>query len=206
MRRGTRGYAEHADALIGPYESIGFADKHREALPFLPATPSRALDIGAGTGSDAHWLASQGHRVVAVEPTGAFRAYASGRYTSPRIEWVDDGLPGLDSIVRRRLAFDLVLLSAVWMHLDAPERAIAMPVLASLLAPGGVMILSLRHGPVPAGRVMFEVPPAETVAAAKACGLAVLLEARSASLLEANRQAGVTWTKLAFRRPGERRD
>ena len=37
MRRGTRGYAEHADALIGPYESIGFADKHREALPFLPA-------------------------------------------------------------------------------------------------------------------------------------------------------------------------
>ena len=59
--------------------------------------------------------------------------------------------------------FDAVLLTAVWMHLDAPLRARAMPIVAKLVRPGGVLILSQRHGPVPVGRRMFDVTPAETV-------------------------------------------
>lgn len=201
MTRGTRGYAENAPELIERYESIDFADKHRAALPFIPAAPSRVLDIGAGTGSDANWLASRGHQVLAVEPTAEFRSYAQARYTSPRIEWLDDCLPQLQAVVRRQQTFAAIFLTAVWMHLDEQERGIAMPILGSLLSPRGVIIMSLRHGPVPHGRVMFEVSPRETMAAAKACGLGVLLDAHSASTQAANRQAGVSWSHLAFMRP-----
>jgi 2-polyprenyl-3-methyl-5-hydroxy-6-metoxy-1,4-benzoquinol methylase len=200
MTRGTQGYAESAPELIERYEAIGFAEKHRAALAFIPAAPSRVLDIGAGTGSDATWLASRGHRVIAVEPTEKFRSYARARHPSPRIEWVDDCLPKLEFVVKRQQAFDLILLTAVWMHLDVQERVIAMPILASLLPHRGVMIMSLRHGPVPSGRVMFEVSPEETIAAAKTCGLSVLLDVRSASTQAANREAGVTWSQLAFMR------
>lgn len=201
--RGTQGYPENASKLIERYESIDFAQKHQAALSFIPAEPSTVLDIGAGTGSDANWLASHGHEVLAVEPTAEFRSYGRSRYASPRIEWVEDCLPKLELVVKRQQTFALILLSAVWMHLDERERGIAMPILVSLLSPRGVIIMSLRHGPVPRGRVMFEVSPQETIAAAKARGLGVLLDAHSASVDAANRQAGVTWSHLAFMRPEE---
>jgi protein-L-isoaspartate O-methyltransferase len=54
---GTEGYAESADALAGRYESISFADVHRQILHLIPRTSSRILDIGAGTGRDAAALA-----------------------------------------------------------------------------------------------------------------------------------------------------
>jgi 2-polyprenyl-3-methyl-5-hydroxy-6-metoxy-1,4-benzoquinol methylase len=169
----------------------------------MPRAPSWVLDIGAGTGADATWLASQGHRVLAVEPTRELRAYGIERHASPLIEWMDDCLPRLEQVLRRRQAFDRVLLTAVWMHLDENERALAMPILASLLASGGMVVMSLRHGPVPAGRVMFEVTPEETVALAAKEGLQAVFNARSASTQAANREAGVTWSHLAFGRKGE---
>jgi hypothetical protein len=65
----------------------------------------------------------------------------------------------------------MMLLSAVWMHLDEGERAAGMSALAALLAPGGVAILSLRHGPVPPGRRMFEVSAEETLVLGRQHGL-----------------------------------
>jgi hypothetical protein len=70
---------------------------------------------------------------------------------------------------------------------------------ASLLAPGGVMVLSLRHGPVPAGRRMFAVSGEETVELARQQGLRPVLNTQTESLQPGNRAAGVTWTRLAFR-------
>ena len=201
MVRGTQGYAENAAELIARYESIAFPEKHQAVLSLIPPAPCGVLEVGAGPGADAHWLASQGYRVTAVEPTEVFRSHARLRYPSPPVDWVDDALPELAAIVKRQRTFDLILLTAVWMHLDRPERAIAMPVLASLLAPGGVLILSLRHGPVPSGRVMFEVSSEEVIADAKRCGLSLLLDARALSTHRANRQAGVTWSQVAFARP-----
>jgi hypothetical protein len=94
------------------------------------------------------------------------------------------------------------MATAVWMHLDPAERQRAMPCVASLLAPGGVFILSIRHGPVPDGRRMFEVPHEETPSLARECGLATVLQARTGSAQVLNRQAGVTWTRLALRSEG----
>lgn len=196
---GTEGYAEAADALVRRYESISFEEVHATVLHLLPERPGQALDIGAGTGRDAAALAAMGHRVVAVEPTPEFRARARELHPSPGIEWLDDSLPGLTSLAGREGAFDLILSSAVWMHLDAGQRRQAMPNAARLLRPGGVLVLSLRHGPVPKGRRMFDVTAEETVDLARTEGLDLLLQVdRQAS---PRRQPGVSWTRLAFRRP-----
>ena len=50
---GTKGYDEHADALVARYERIPFAEKHAPVLHLIPAAPCRALDIGAGTGAES---------------------------------------------------------------------------------------------------------------------------------------------------------
>jgi 2-polyprenyl-3-methyl-5-hydroxy-6-metoxy-1,4-benzoquinol methylase len=196
---GTQGYAERAAELIGRYESIAFEDQHRLEMHLMPARPGRILDVGAGTGSCAAWFAARGHHVVAVEPVREFRAAAAALHPAPAIEWLDDALPCLATIASRGLRFDLVMLSAVWMHLDLKERETAMPRLAGMLVPQGVMLLSLRHGPVPVGRRMFEVSGAETIALARRCGLRPILQIRTGSIQEINRAAGVTWTRLAFR-------
>jgi SAM-dependent methyltransferase len=196
---GTEGYAEEADALVGQYESISFAEAHRHVLHLIPSAPCRVLDIGAGTGRDAAAFAAMGHAVVAVEPTAELRARAAALHPSPRIEWLDDGLPDL-----ARLAgwnFDVVMLTAVWMHLDEGQRRRAMPRVARLVRGGGVAVFSLRHGPVPPGRRMFDVSAEETagLAAAAGLGLALRLDDRADTL----GRPGVRWTRLAFSKATE---
>jgi SAM-dependent methyltransferase len=197
---GTEGYGETADVLVKQYESRTFADVHRGLLPLLPAAPARALDIGAGTGRDAAALAALGHTVLAVEPTPEMRAHGQRLHPSPAIEWLDDSLPELTR-VRARVQnrgerFDLVMMTAVWMHLDEVERTRAMACVAGLIVPGGLMTLSLRHGPVPAGRRMFDVSPAETRALAARHGFATIYEKDRPSVFNAD---GVWWDVLAFR-------
>ena len=92
---GTEGYAEQADALVERYESVSFADVHRQFLHLIPTVPSRVLDIGSGTGRDAAGFATLGHDVVAVEPTDELRQRAVALHPSNRIEWLDDSLPNL---------------------------------------------------------------------------------------------------------------
>jgi SAM-dependent methyltransferase len=195
---GTEGYAEEADELFRIYESFPASDAHREVLHLMPAAPASVLDIGSGTGRDAAWFASLGHRVVAVEPTGAMRLRAMALHQSPRIEWLDDSLPELASLQARGEKFDLVMLTAVWMHLDAQQRRRAMPNVASLLRNGGTMIMQIRHGPVPPGRRMFEISPEETIELARLEGLHPVLNLRAESRQEQNRVAGISWTSLAF--------
>jgi SAM-dependent methyltransferase len=197
---GTEGYAEEAERLIAPYESLAFADVHAPVLHFIPQTPSCILDIGAGTGRDAAAFAAMGHRVVAVEPTEAFRIRATALHPSERIEWLDDSLPELRLVRARGETFDLAMLTAVWMHLDEPQRRRAMPVVAALVQEGGMLIMSFRHGPVPPGRRMFEVSAEETIELAQAHGLRLVLNRRTESIQRVNRAAGVWWTRLAFRK------
>jgi predicted TPR repeat methyltransferase len=89
------------------------------------------------------------------------------------------------------------MATAVLMHLDAGEREQAMTNVAGLLAPGGLFILSLRHGPVPPGRRMFEVRGEETIAHAEASGLVLAHRDERGDMFD---RGDVTWTVLAFRR------
>lgn len=194
---GTEHYAEEAPELLERYESVSFADHHRSVMHLLPTVPGRVLDIGAGTGRDAAGFAGLGHSVIAVEPTEELRRGAMALHPSPMIEWIDDSLPDLAVVHARGEEFDVLMLSAVWMHLDELQRLRAMPNVAALVRNGGVMIMSLRHGPVPPGRRMFEVTAEETIALAQSLGLRAMLNQEAEPSL---RQPGVSWTRLVFRK------
>lgn len=193
---GTQGYAEQAGRLVGRYDGLSFTAVHKDVLHLIPRAPGQALDIGAGTGRDAAALAAMGHRVVAVEPTAEFRTRAATLHPSSEIEWLDDHLPELAHVSGRGERFDLILLSGVWMHLDAQQRCLAMPRVASLLREAGILVLSLRHGPIPAGRRMFEVSAEETIQFASLEGLR--LELRRDNQPPVLPAAEVSWTRLAF--------
>jgi hypothetical protein len=132
--------------------------------------------------------------VTAIEPTAEFRAIGQDLHAKAGIDWIDGALPDLSTVTGE---FDLILLSAVWMHLTADERAAAMTRVAGMLRETGVMVLSLRHGPIPPGRILFEVTAAETVALAEAHGLTTIHNGERPGQFG---QPGVWWSRLAFRR------
>lgn len=111
------------------------------------------------------------------------------------IEWLDDSLPDLAAVRARKEEFDLVMLTAVWMHLDEVHRELAMPNVSALVRDGGIVIMSLRHGPVPPGRRMFEVSAEETIELARRSNLVCILNRKAEPSL---RQPGVSWTRLAL--------
>src|SRR5262245_10514993 len=168
---GTEGYADEAAELFRHYESISAAELHDAISHLIPKQPGKVADIGAGSGRDAAWFAEMGHHVVAVEPTDAMRIPGMAAHPSPRIEWLDDSLPDLALLRARGERFDLMMLTAVWMHLDEAQRRRAMPHLAALAKPGGAIAMMMRHGPVPQGRRMFEVSAEETIGLAAPFGL-----------------------------------
>jgi len=197
---GTTGYDAQAETLAQRFESVSFEAVHREVLHLFPSRPCRVLDIGAGSGRDAAALAQRGHQVLAVEPTAGLREQGMRLHGGLPIEWLDDHLPALARVHAagpEARQFDLILCIAVWMHLDEAERAPAMRAVAELLAPGGLLVLTLRHGPVPPERRMFEVGAEETIALAQHCGLLLRHRGARASLF----QDGVNWSVLAFARP-----
>lgn len=195
---GAAGYAENARALIEQWRDVSFADRHEPILHLIPTRPSSVLDVGAGIGTDAAALAALGHRVVAVEPVDAFRIAGTDLHPLSDIEWLDDSLPELAVLRSRARTFDLVMLTAVWMHLDEHERRRAMSNLSTLLRENAKVIMSLRHGPIPKGRRMFGVSAQETIELAEAHGLRPMLHFQTESVQRANRSMGVTWTRLAF--------
>jgi SAM-dependent methyltransferase len=195
--RGTAGYGTRAADLAAQYESITFEDVHRDVLHLFPAEPSHVLDIGAGSGRDAAALALRGHRVVAVEPMQELRAEGQRLHPLPTLQWLDDQLPELLVIRNLKQRFDVILLTAVWMHLDAAERKTAMGAIASLLRVGGIVVMSLRHGPIPDGRRMFDVSADETVALGEHAGLSKHQCSEREDMLG---RADVSWSFVALKR------
>ena len=197
---GTEGYAETAHVLLQQWQGTPFDEQHGIVMHLLPRQPCRVADIGSGIGLDAAAFAAMGHTVVAVEPTAELRLPGIALHDAPGIEWLDDSLPQLALLHARQDSFDLIMITAVWMHLDAQQRRQAMPAVASLLRPGGALIISLRHGPVPPGRRMFDVSGEETIALAAAHGLRSIFSGHRPSVQQLNRDNGVHWTHVAFTR------
>ena len=195
------GYANEVDQIFERYEARDPADLHAPWARFFPAPPAKILDIGSGTGRDAGWFAALGHQVVAAEPTHELRLRAADLHPSPNIVWVDDLLPDIPKLKARGETFDLILMHAVWMHLTEAERVSGMVNVTSLLAPGGRLAMSLRHGVVPEGRRMFDVTGEETIAIAAQNGLTNLENFRAESIAAENRARRIEWTKLVFEKP-----
>lgn len=194
------GYVADSPHILGPFESVSSADVYAPMAEHLPTMPSRFCDIGAGTGRDAAWFAAQGHDVLAVEPTDVLREAGEALHRSPRISWLKDALPDLPRLIERGETFDRVTMSGVWHHLEEAERAAAMPRLARLVAPGGMLIFSLRHGPGAESRPCFPSRAEEEIARGEAVGFRLVASRLTNSVLPSNRAAGVTRTWLALRR------
>lgn len=196
--KGITGYPAFARQFIEATEAIDFFDLHQPFIQLIPERPGRVLDVGAGIGRDAAVLAELGHTVVAVEPTAELREAARKRHGSPRIEWVDDSLPLLTEL-GDNAEFDFILASAVWHHLDQAEQRSAMRRISTLLRPGGVFALSLRHGPAGIGTHVFPTDRNQAIGNAQSHELKMLVHLPDQPSLVPGKK-GVTWTKLAFSR------
>jgi SAM-dependent methyltransferase len=196
---GTEGYAQEADTLAVQYESFTFEALHKDVIPHFPPQARNVLDIGSGTGRDAAGFAALGLKVLAVEPVAEMRAHAMRLHPSPLIDWLDDSLPDLPRVRALGQTFDIVMLTAVVMHFDAAERVAIMKHVVALIAPGGILAFSLRHGPVPPGRRMIPVEDDDIRALAEQRGLGtvLMLAGKRDKLLRDD----VTWSRLVFRNP-----
>ncbi|MFJ6724782.1 class I SAM-dependent methyltransferase [Streptomyces sp. NPDC091281] len=191
-------YAQRAELLGQRYGSVTFEEVHGGVVDLLPPTSAKVLDVGAGTGRDAVALARRGYQVVAAEPVRELREVAKSFNPCEDVRWVEDSLPALSHL---QGPFELVLLSAVWMHLAPAERGQAMERLATLLTPAGLLVVSLRRGVPPTDRVMFDVPAEEVVrdGERQALRLVRLVEEGADRL----GRAEVWWQTVVLRKGGE---
>ena len=123
---GTQGYGEHAMALAERYEHQLCRGTRRSGPPD-PAGAGPHRGHRRRLGPDAAALARMGHQVIAVEPTAELRAEGQRRHDVPGLAWSDDALPGLDGLRARGERYDLIMLTAVWMHLDEMSAPPAWP-------------------------------------------------------------------------------
>lgn len=192
-------YDEQAAALCAEYER---AEQASYRTGFADLVPRRrgatALDIGAGSGRDAAWLADLGCEVVAVEPAAEMRRIGRRLHADTPITWLDDRLPDLRATRSLELRFDFILLSGVWQHVAPQERRRALRWLTALLRPRGVIVISVRHGPAPPDRPMHEVSTDEVRTLAGEHGLHV---ARETPFLDTAARPGVSWTVVTMIRP-----
>ena len=70
-------YETHAQEAAARYESVAADQINGWLLDLLPKRSAAVLDVGAGSGRDAAWIASLGHDVIAVEPSAAMREIPS---------------------------------------------------------------------------------------------------------------------------------
>ena len=190
-----KSYSAHARELARAWGRLDAAEVLAPVLDMLPAT-GRALDIGAGTGRDAIFLAASGLTVLAVEPVGAFWP----NEMTPGVTWHHARLPALSGLPVGR--FDLVLVNGVLHHLAPADQYAALDRCSTLLVPSGLLVLSLRHGPGAPDRPVYPCEPAALLNRAKARGLRVARRAERQAVQGGNRSAGVTWTWLALRAGG----
>ena len=140
-------YSENAEKLFEQYNSLDAEAVHQSWKHLIKNKKGIALDIGAGSGRDARWLADNGWDVVAAEPSKKLTEIAKGKIPqSGSVTWIDDKLPELSKTKNLDYRFNLILISAVWMHLPQKMRERAFRKITDLLAPDGLLIITLRHG------------------------------------------------------------
>lgn len=195
-----RSYDENAEALVAQYESLPFEEVHRGIMDWLPKPGSAVLDVGAGSGRDAAWFAARGDQVVAVEPSNEMRQRARKLHQAPNIRWLSDSLPDLSQVYRQGLTYDLIILSAVWMHIPPAQRERSLRKLTALLAPNGRVVISLRLGVPEVGREMYPVSLSELVYLGQQFGLRLVQSHDSDDRLGRNE---VSWTTAILGLPDD---
>lgn len=193
-------YSLHAETLFQRYSSLDPEQVHQAWRSRLPSQPGLACDIGAGSGRDANWLAGQGWDVIAVEPNPSLRTMAQAT-AHPRVQYMDDALPALSNLRSTGHRFDLILLSAVWMHVPPKARERAFRVITDMLAPGGMLVVTLRLSTLnEPERDFFPVSAEELASLASRRALALVQQTQDADKLD---RAGVTWRTVVMKMPDD---
>ncbi len=200
-------YHQGAALFAAQYDALSFEQVHACWQPYWPKE-QLVLDIGAGSGRDALWLAQQSCQVIAVEPAadllrlGQLKtdAYAV-QETQQNVQWLQDSLPELKACYQLNLQFNTILLSAVWMHILPSERERAFRKITNLLSPGGRFVLSLRFGDFSDERAAYPVSVDEIAALARQFGL--VLRFVSDITADAGGRAGVEWQTLVLELPDD---
>ncbi len=192
-------YHQGAALYAKQYDALNFTQVHQSWQPYWP-DKGLVLDIGAGSGRDALWLAEQGCQVIAVEPAPDLLRIGQIN-TAEKVQWLSDSIPDLKACYQLNLQFNTILLSAVWMHIVPSERARAFRKIANLLAPGGRFVLSLRYGEFADGRVSFPVSVDEVAALARQFGLVLCFVSELTA--DSAGRADVQWQTLVLELPDD---
>ena len=183
------------------YEAIDAQAVNRWFADLLPQGRACILDVGAGSGRDAAWLAGElGHDVVAVEPDPALRRQNERLHPARTFRLLPDSLPTLAATCRSGLSFDFILLNAVWMFVAPGQRERAFRKLVTLLKPGGAIALTLRQGPVEVGRGTHAASRGEIERLARRHG-AYIDHTSTAPDYLGRRQ--INWTQMVVRVPDD---
>ncbi|MGF1750611.1 methyltransferase domain-containing protein [Vibrio cionasavignyae] len=149
-------YSKNAQLLSEQYNALNFDKVHGAWKSHWPLAGDVVLDVGAGSGRDAKWMLAQGAEVFALEPCKELLELGKA-FTGPEVTWIEDELPSLNQIQNLGIRFDVILVSAVWMHIAPSARSRAFRKLSNLLASNGKLVISLRHGDFEDGRVGYPV-------------------------------------------------
>lgn len=100
--------------------------------------PGRALDLAAGEGRNAVWLAAEGWNVTAVDfsRVAIDKARLLAERRGVEIEWVVADLRDFEA---PRQGFDLVIM--FYLHLTAPERRKVLGKATETLRPEGTLLI-----------------------------------------------------------------
>ncbi|MCP1912366.1 SAM-dependent methyltransferase [Bradyrhizobium elkanii] len=192
-----RYYEERSEILLRKYEQVGFEDVHADLLQLIDGVTGNALDIGCGSGRDAAWLARHGWLVTAVDPSAAMLAGARRLHGSLCIRWMQDGLPKLAKVASLGATYDLVLLSAVWMHVPETLQAESVATVARLTAQGGIVNLTIRSGGNEPERGFHDTDVDLVCATFAEHGILPVNDVVDGDIFA---RQGVVWNKLTYRR------
>jgi SAM-dependent methyltransferase len=112
-----------------------------EGLP-----PGSALDVGAGEGADAIWLAARGWQVTGVDISSVAlaraAAHAAGRGAdiADRIDWLH-----ADVMSWRPASASFDMVTVHYLHLPPAERTVVFGALAAGVKPGGTLLIVGHH-------------------------------------------------------------
>ena len=192
-------YDDNSERLFNDYVSLKFKDIFSDIEQFICNSSGCALDVGAGSGRDSAALSDLGFDVTAVEPSKKMRELAASFYRKNKIKWIDDSLPFLKKIISSKKKFDLILISAVWMHLTSQEQVESLSSLMKLLQPKGNIIITLRLGPKEPDRHIQEINISELLTNALKLGfiIAYVSEIRDDSF----NRPHIKWQKVVLTTP-----
>lgn len=123
--------------------AIRLAVLQTDLLEVLPARPLRVLDIGAGLGNMALWLAHQGHQLTLVEPSAAMLQAAQSNFTEAGLDAQFIQCDWQQLVASQPQPFDLILCHAVLEWLADPAALLAA--LRPLVQPAGWLSLAFYN-------------------------------------------------------------